>query len=112
MNNQEILGLYETVSDITEQMLLAADTRDWEKFTELEAQCSRQIKRLQHDEDPRQLLSPQERTEKVRLIKKILADDRKIRDITDPWMTKLSLMMKSVSAEKKLAHMYGVNQIR
>lgn len=112
MNNQEILALYETVSEITEQMLAAASNRDWEQFTELEAQCSSQVKRLQKNEDPRQLLSQEERSTKVKLIKKVLADDRKIRDITEPWMTKLSLMMKSVGAEKKLAHLYGVNQSR
>lgn len=112
MNNQEILALYETVSDITGQMLTAASNRDWEQFTALESQCSGQVKRLQQNEDPRQLLSPDERANKVRLIKKILVDDRKIRDITEPWMAKLSLMMKSVGAEKKLAHLYGVNQAR
>tara|TARA_R110001599_G_scaffold159052_1_gene346182 strand:- start:203642 stop:203980 length:339 start_codon:yes stop_codon:yes gene_type:complete len=112
MNNQEILALYETVSDITEQMLVAASNRDWEQFTALEADCSSQVKRLQQSEDPRQLLSPKERSDKVRLIKKILVDDRKIRDITEPWMAKLALMMKSVGAEKKLAHMYGANQAR
>ena len=111
MNNLEILELYTTVSGITTQMLAAASSGDWEQFTELEVLCSGQVKRLQKDEDPRQILSSEERAKKVKLIKKILADDRKIRDITEPWMAKLSLMMTSASAEKKLAHLYGANQI-
>jgi flagellar protein FliT len=107
MNNQEILAIYENVASITGEMLIAVRDGNWEQFTALEKRCSEQVRLLQQNEDPREVLSDAARISKVSLIKKILEDDRKIRDVTEPWMAKLALMMKSVSAEKKLVQAYG-----
>ncbi len=47
------------------------------------------------------------RDRKVKIIQKILADDREIRNITEPWMTRLSMQINSVGAKRKLANAYG-----
>ncbi|MFD2272944.1 flagellar protein FliT [Undibacterium arcticum] len=47
---------------------------------------------------------------KVRIIRKILADDREIRIITEPWMAELSSLMNSAGTERKLSRVYGANQ--
>jgi flagellar protein FliT len=112
MNNQEILAIYQNVAHITGQMLSAASNEEWDQFTELEKRCSEQVKSLQQNENPLQPLSETARSTKVSLIKKILEDDRRIREITEPWMARLSLMMKSVGREKKLAQAYGANPSR
>ena len=44
---------------------------------------------------------------KVQIIKQILAHDREIRTIAEPWMTKLSQLINSTSAERKLSQAYG-----
>ena len=35
------------------------------------------------------------------------ADDRKIRDLTMPWMAQLSAMMSNAGTERRLANAYG-----
>lgn len=55
-------------------------------------------------------LTGAERERKVEIIKKILADDREIRNITEPWMNKLSMLINSTGTERKLNQAYGVNR--
>jgi flagellar protein FliT len=110
MDNQEILALYETVADITDQMLAAARTGDWEQLATLESRCSSQVEIIKMNEEPNRTLSPVARERKVKIIKKILDDDRQIRDITEPWMAQLSAMLNSASTERKLSQAYGANQ--
>lgn len=110
MDNQEILALYETVADITDKMLAAARTGDWEQLAALESRCSSQVEIIKQNDQPRQPLTPLARERKTRIIKKILEDDRQIRDITEPWMAQLSAMMNSVGTERKLSKAYGANQ--
>ena len=110
MDNQEILALYETVADITDQMLAAARTGDWEQLAALESRCSSQVEIIKMNEEPRPVLSAVARERKVKIIKKILEDDRQIRDITEPWMAQLSAMINSAGTERKLSQAYGANQ--
>ncbi|HJV88508.1 MAG TPA: flagellar protein FliT [Noviherbaspirillum sp.] len=110
MDNQEILALYETVADITDQMLAAARTGNWEQLAALESRCSSQVEIIKQNDQPRQPLTPSAREKKTRIIKKILEDDRQIRDITEPWMAQLSAILKSAGTERKLSKAYGANQ--
>lgn len=110
MNNQEILSLYETVADITDQMLAAARTGNWEQLAELESLCSSQVDIIKQSDQPREPLTPVAREQKARILKKILEDDRRIRDITEPWMAQLSAMMKSTGTERKLSQTYGTGR--
>jgi len=50
------------------------------------------------------------REQKVRMIKKILADDKEIRDITEPWMAELAELIKSNSTSRKLNQTYGASK--
>ena len=109
MNSQEIIILYETVATITDQMLAAARAGDWEQLAALELRCADQVKILKTGEPP-VLLTGTSRERKVQIIKKILADDKEIRNITEPWMNKLSMMINSTGAERKLNRAYGANQ--
>ena len=110
MNSENVLELYESVADITHQMLAAARTGDWEQLAELEARCSSQVNILRNIDRPQQPLSLMAREQKTRILKKILEDDRQIRDITEPWMAQLSALMKSAGTERKLAQTYGASQ--
>ena len=44
----------------------------------------------------------------VELIKQVLADDRRIRDLTSPWMAQLSKLISSNGTQRRLANAYGV----
>lgn len=109
MNSEEVISLYEKVAVITHQMVVAAREYDWEQLAELESQCASHVATLKQDA-PIVPLTEVVREQKVRIIKKILADDREIRSITEPWMAQLSMLMKSAGAERKLSQAYGVNQ--
>lgn len=111
MNSQEVLSLYETVAGITTQMLQAARSGDWNQLVTLESRCSGHVQRLQSGEPPEPLTGTG-RQRKVEIIKKILADDREIRTITEPRMEHLSALMKNVSTERKLTQAYGAQQGR
>ena len=106
MNNEEIISLYESVADITEQMLAAARSNDWEHLTALESHCASHARTLEKCEPVAALSGPM-RVRKLTIIQKILANDREIRDITEPWMADLARLMKSSQTERKLNMAYG-----
>ncbi|NEX62703.1 flagellar protein FliT [Noviherbaspirillum galbum] len=110
MDSQEILAVYETIADITDQMVAAARTGNWEQLAALESRCSHQVDIIRQNDDAPGALSEIAREKKVSIIKKILADDREIRSITEPWMSKLAELMNSAGTERKLSKAYGANQ--
>lgn len=109
MNSEEVISLYEKVAGITTQMVVAARAYNWEQLAELESQCASHVEALKGNEHTAQLTGVV-RAQKVRIIQKILADDREIRTITEPWMNQLAALMKSAGTERKLSHAYGANQ--
>ena len=106
MNSQEVLSLYESVADITDKILAAARKRDWEEMVVLESRVASHVETLKIGEAPT-ALTGEKRLRKVQIIQKILADDRQIRDITEPWMADLARLMKSNQTERKLNMAYG-----
>ena len=109
MDSQEIISLYETVAEITDQMLEAARARDWERLVSLESRCASHVQTLREGEKP-VALTGVVRERKVIIIKKILSDDREIRNITEPWMAQLSNLINSTNTERKLVQAYGGDQ--
>ena len=108
MNSVELISIYENVSVITDRMLDAARKADWDLLSKLETECSSQVQELRSNESASEL-STDMKNRKVQIIKKILADDREIRDITEPWMAQLSKLMKSSESNRKLSQTYGIN---
>jgi flagellar protein FliT len=106
MNNQEVISLYETVAVITDQMLAAAKQRDWESMAILESRVAGHVRTLKSGEAPA-ALTGETRVRKVAIIQQILAYDRQIRDITEPWMAELAVLINSTGTERKLSQAYG-----
>jgi flagellar protein FliT len=98
MNSEEVISLYEAVANITHQMLAAAREGDWEQLAVLESRCASHVATLKLDE-PRAPLTDVVRERKVRIIKQILAHDREIRSITEPWMEQLAALINSTRSE-------------
>lgn len=107
MNEQEVVSVYETMVGITERMLAAASANEWDRLAELEQECALYARRLKANEGA-QPLAGQQRLRKVDAIRRMLDADRKIRDITTPWMAHLSSMMKNTSTERRVVRAYGV----
>ena len=106
MTSNEILSLYESVADNTGKMLAAAKTQNWEELTRLETNSAQYIQILRNTEELKPL-SGADLEKKIASIKKILADDREIRNLVEPWMTKLSTMLNSTGRAQKLSQAYG-----
>jgi len=107
MNGQEVVSVYEAMVGITDQMLVAATANDWERLTQLEMQCAACVRQLKAGGDG-QPLAGQDRVRKVDAIRRMMAADRKIRDLTQPWMARLSAMMNNTHTERRVARAYGL----
>jgi flagellar protein FliT len=108
MNGQEIISIYEAVADLTGQMLNAARAGEWKHLTALENDCARHAQSLEESER-HALLSDELRARKVRIIQKILADDREIRDLAEPWMIQLQTVCGSTDTKPKHSNPAGWN---
>jgi len=111
MNSVEVISIYEHVATITDQMVVAAEHADWELLAQLEVSCSREVAALKSAEIPAKL-DKEIRERKIKVINKILADDRKIRDITEPRMAQLTQLMQKSSTQHKLARAYELDHRR
>jgi flagellar protein FliT len=107
MTGQDIVSVYEAMVGISEQMLAAASANDWDRVVLLEQQCNACVRQLKANDGGQPLAAP-ERVRKVNAIRKMLASDRQIRDLTQPWMTRLSALMNNNATERRLARAYGV----
>jgi flagellar protein FliT len=85
MTSNEVLSMYENVAGLTSKMVMAARASDWESLGRLENQTAAvaanvtagvAVPALQGDA----------RARKIALLKQILANDRAVRDVTEPWM--------------------------
>ncbi|MDY7578324.1 flagellar protein FliT [Herbaspirillum sp. RTI4] len=108
MNSEEAISLYESIATVTDQMLAAARSSDWQLLSSLEAQCAQYVDRLRANESAVPL-EQAARERKITIIKKILADDKDIRSLTEPWLNHLASMAKSTGNERKLVQTYGMS---
>ena len=115
MNQDQTIALYESVADISGQMLAAARNSDWEALGTLESDCASQVGTLESAEEmgvraqfSRKWVSdPHFLLRKRTLIEKILADDREIRHLTEAWMAQLSNLLNQAKLERQLTMAYG-----
>ncbi|MFC4929994.1 flagellar protein FliT [Massilia sp. GCM10023247] len=106
MTNQEVLSEYAAVAELTGQMLAAAEAGDWDQLVVLEQRCTQHVDTLQRCEAAVELNSTG-RQAKIECIRRILADDRRIRDLTMPWMAQLSALISNSGTQRRLANAYG-----
>ena len=86
MTSNEVLAMYETLAGLTGNMSAAAEANDWDGLSRMEHQCN-VVKRAAATGIP--ALDGAARQRKIALIKQIMANDRAVRDITEPWMGQL-----------------------
>jgi flagellar protein FliT len=106
MDGEEILSIYESVASITAQMLSAARSENWDRLIELESLCRSQVGRLRTN-DSIAKVTGDARDQKVKIIMRILNDDKQIRALTEPKMERLSHLISSAGTERKLMRTYG-----
>jgi flagellar protein FliT len=89
MTSNEVLSMYETLAGLTSKMSAAAQAGDWTTLTILEKQCASQAAAV---ETGVPALTGAPRMRKIDLLKQIMANDRAIRDVTEPWMGRLDAL--------------------
>ncbi len=107
-NGNTTLSLYADVVSISEKMLAATQAQNWQLLEELEATCAARIEDVRARIES-ESLSKGELKQKIQYIEKILATDKQIRYLVEPWMTRLSDMMHSGETRQKLRNIYGMN---
>ncbi len=98
MNSNDVLSMYENIAGLTNQMVVAARSGDWERLSVLENQCASAASATLVGAVP--ALSGSTRARKFDLIKQIMANDRAIGNITEPWMAQLSRTMPAPRAHR------------
>ena len=106
MTNHDVLCVYAAMGDLTSQMVAAANASDWEHLQELEQRMNAHVAVLKVNEGMVRL-EGEERARKATLIKQMLDDDRKVRDLITPWMAQLSRLINSTGTERRLVNAYG-----
>jgi flagellar protein FliT len=90
MKSNEVLAMYETIATLSKRMAAAASDGDWNGLAQLETQCKLHASATRSGVPP---LEGAERKRKIDLLKQIMANDRAVRDITEPWMGQLDRIM-------------------
>ncbi|MYM65484.1 flagellar protein FliT [Pseudoduganella sp. FT55W] len=91
MTSSEVLSMYENIAGLTNQMAAAARMGDMDRLGKLESQCATEARAVSTGVPA---LAGAQRLRKIDLLKQILANDREIRDVTDPWMNEVPGMAR------------------
>lgn len=91
MTSNEVLSMYENIAGLSNQMAAAARLGDWDGLSKLENQCASAARATATGVPA---LNGAPRLRKIDLLKQILANDRDIRDMTDPWMNQVPGMAR------------------
>lgn len=87
MTSTEVLATYENIAGLTNKMVLAAQSSDWDSLDRMENQCAAASVALMGGAAP---VQGDARKRKIELLKQILANDRAIREVTEPWHNRLN----------------------
>ena len=90
MTSNEVLSMYENIASVTSRMAGAAQAGDFAGLARMETQCALQAAATVTGVPA---LEGAPRLRKIDLLKQIMANDRAIREITEPWQ--LSDVMKA-----------------
>lgn len=86
--SRALIDCYKAIEDSSAKMLDAAKSEDWERVVQFEGTCAILIEQLRlkaHTEE----LPPAQRSEKARIMRRILMNDAQIRYLAEPWLTHL-----------------------
>lgn len=91
---ERLLDYYKAIEDASRQMLEAARLEDWDGVVRCEGACAVLIEQLRlkaqsHD------LPREDRSEKVRVMQRILRNDAEIRVLAEPWLGQFEQLFES-----------------
>ena len=90
MTSNEVLSMYENIASLTSKMAAAAKAGDLAGLDRMEDECALHAAATDTGVPT---LNGAARMRKIDLLKQIMANDRAIRETTEPWMAQLSHVM-------------------
>ncbi|TWI65297.1 flagellar protein FliT [Pseudoduganella lurida] len=87
MTSHEVLSMYENIAGLSSKMVVAAQMSDWNALDRMENQCAAAAVPTLGGVPA---LEGSARQRKIDLLKQIMANDRAIRDVTEPWQGRLN----------------------
>ncbi|MFO1413513.1 MAG: flagellar protein FliT [Burkholderiales bacterium] len=91
------LPYYESIAHVSELMLASAQEGDWEGVMEAERCAASLIARLRAVPAANAALDEAGARRKREIIRKVLAEDALIRDLSHPWLRKADAYLKPVA---------------
>ena len=83
--SQMLIDYYKAIEDSSLKMLSAAKDEDWEQVVRFEGACAVLIEQLRAKAQS-EALQPEQRSEKTRIMQRILQNDAQIRYLAEPWL--------------------------
>lgn len=83
--SQMLIDYYRAIEDSSRKMLDAAKSEDWDQVMRFEGACAVLIEQLRLRARSEELL-PEQRSEKSRIMQRILLNDAQIRHLAEPWL--------------------------
>ena len=83
--SQMLIDYYKAIEDSSLKMLNAAKVEDWDQVVRFEGACAVLIEQLRAKAQSEELL-PAQRSEKTRIMQRILQNDAQIRYLAEPWL--------------------------
>jgi len=90
---QSLLAYYQAIEDSSLKMLDAAKAEDWERVVQFEGTCAILIEQLRLKARTEEL-EPEQRSEKTRIMQRILMNDAQIRYLAEPWLAHFERTMQ------------------
>ena len=109
MTSSEMLTTYNTLSDLTSNMLSAAEQGEWDHVADLENHCQNHVGTLMHTAPV--VLTEKEQRAKVALIRAILQIDAKIRALAEPRLHDLQQRLSMARAGQRGVEAYGSQRL-
>jgi flagellar protein FliT len=100
----QTMRLYESIGELTAQMLAAARNGDWDDLADVQNRCTEAVDALRTLPAPE--LDAGQRLRKTAIIRKVLAEDAEVRSLTQPRMAELDLLLRGIQAKRNLGQAY------
>jgi len=91
--SQMLIDYYKAIEDSSLKMLDAARAEDWDQVVRFEGACAVLIEQLRAQAHSEELL-PNQRSEKARIMQRILVNDAEVRHLAEPWLPDLHRLMQ------------------
>jgi len=102
---EALLGCYEKIGEMSALMVEAARREDWDALDEAEQACQLLIERLRAvGADPAITLDAEGRRQRLEIMRRILANDARIREIREPWLADLDSVLSGGRRDPSKLH--------